>query len=67
MGYEIFYEVEADLAACAPQVLSKMTRDFFNAAPQDDLRMWLTRPLSAEERITIQFRFLEWRKAGNGP
>ena len=41
----------------------RMWRDWMNKKPQDDIRMLLLRPLSAEERNLIKSRFVEsWKK-----
>lgn len=55
--FSILTEVVPELATKTDKELGTIWRDWMNAAPQDDIRHWLTRPLSPEERTEIQYRF----------
>jgi DNA-directed RNA polymerase sigma subunit (sigma70/sigma32) len=64
MGFEIFTEVIPELRELSDATIGEHYRKWMNAAEQDDIRDWLRRPLSDEERRTIQTRFARnWYEA----
>ena len=64
MGFEIFEEVVPDLVGKPYDEVSSWYRNWCNSPAQDDIREWLQRPLSTEERRTIQTRFARnWYEA----
>jgi hypothetical protein len=63
--FSILTEVVPDLTFKTNEEIGKIWRDWMNNEAQDDIRWWLTRPLSTEERGEIQRRFAcDWGKPG---
>jgi hypothetical protein len=57
MAFEILEEVVPELVGRPPEEVGKIWREWMNAPEQDDIMPWLQRPLSDQERRTIQTRF----------
>jgi hypothetical protein len=67
MAFEIFEEVVPELIGKPFDEVSAWYRNWCNSPEQDDVREWLRRPLSPEERKTMQSRFRRnWYEAHGG-
>ena len=66
--FSILIEMVPSLSSQSNESLSKIWRDWMNSPAQDDMRHWLTRPLSVEERSEIQSRFkADWESVNVNP
>jgi hypothetical protein len=63
--FSILTEVVPELRGFSADAIGLIYRTWLNAPEQDDIRMWMTREMSLEERLTFQQRFADsyYRKA----
>jgi hypothetical protein len=62
--FAILEEVVPELIGKDPEEVAAMWRNWMNMKAQDDVRMLILRPLSAEDRKLIQLRFFQSWQSG---